>query len=305
RPLWRRRVPGGAARPRRGVGAADRRADARLGELPAAVDAGCQHPYHPEHRRGRTGPGRVDVQPVRARRHRAVRQQVGRTRPRHRGIAARRPLDHLTQGVVTMDMQADLAAPPIVPVADLRTGDVLLMMGEGPLSDLIAWASDSLYSHAAIVADAGDLIEAAAAGVRRYPLATRVADQVHYQFIDALRMQGPDAATLSDADGAAVLAKAVSLLGTPYPVDQLALFGAIMAVRGKWPEHPLGRLVVREALDHAVPDQTGSVVCSEVVYRAYAECAATPTGRLAPVIVVGERGTAPFPQLDRKALFDE
>lgn len=204
-----------------------------------------------------------------------------------------------------MDMQADLAAPLIVPVADLRTGDVLLMMGEGPLSDLIAWASDSLYSHAAIVADAGDLIEAAAAGVRRYPLATRVADQVHYQFIDALRMQGPDAATLSDADGAAVLAKAVSLLGTPYPVDQLALFGAIMAVRGKWPEHPLGRLVVREALDHAVPDQTGSVVCSEVVYRAYAECAATPTGRLAPVIVVGERGTAPFPQIDWKALFDE
>lgn len=204
-----------------------------------------------------------------------------------------------------MDMQADKAATPTLPAAELRTGDVLLMMGEGPLSDLIAWASDSIYSHAAIVADAGDLIEAATAGVRRYPLATRLADQVHYQFIDALRMEGADAAPLTGADSAAVLARAVSLLGTPYPIDQLALFGAIMAVRGKWPKHPLGRLVVREALDHAVPDQTDSVVCSEVVYRAYAECAATPQGRLAPVIVVGERGTAPFPEIDWKTLFDE
>src|SRR5690606_39603781 len=91
----------------------------------------------------------------------------------------------------------------------------------------------------------------------------------------------------------------------PYPIDQLALFGAIMAVRGKWPEHALGRLLVREALDNAVPDQTDSVVCSEVVYRAYAECAATPQGRLAPVTVVGERGTAPFTKIDWKALFDE
>jgi len=203
-------------------------------------------------------------------------------------------------------MQSDTAATPVLPAAELRTGDVLLMMGEGPLSDLIAWASDSIYSHAALVADAGDLIEASTAGVRRYPLATRLGDQVHYRFIDALRMAGADAAAaLPDTDRAAVLARAVGLLGTPYPVDQLALFGAIMAVRGKWPLHPLARLVVRVALDHAVPDQTGSVVCSEVVYRAYAECAAVPAGRLAPVIVVGERGTAPFPEIDWKALFDE
>ena len=203
-----------------------------------------------------------------------------------------------------MDMPANPDPTPLLPADALRAGDVLLMMGDGPLSDLIAWASDSIYSHAALVADAGDLIEAATAGVRRYPLATRLGDQAHYHFIDALRMHAPQG-PLDAADGAAVLAKAVAMLGTPYPVDQLALFGAIMAVRGKWPEHAWGRLLVRVALDHALPQDTGRVVCSEVVYRAYAECAALPQGRLAPVIVVGPRGTAPFPDIDWKALFDE
>ena len=40
---------------------------------------------------------------------------------------------------------------------DLDTGDILLMLGQGPLSDLIAWASDGPYSHAALVADGGKL----------------------------------------------------------------------------------------------------------------------------------------------------
>ena len=187
---------------------------------------------------------------------------------------------------------------------DLETGDILLMLGQGPLSDLIAWASDGPYSHAAMVADGGDLIEAAASGVRRYPLAQRLADQVNYHYIDAFRAQAEGAPLAAD-DLGDVLAKAVSMLGIPYPVDQLALLGAVMAVRGKWPVHPLARLLVREALDHAVPDDAGRVVCSEMVYRAYSECAAMPEGRLAPEIVVGERGDAPFPDIDWKALFEE
>ena len=187
---------------------------------------------------------------------------------------------------------------------DLDTGDILLMLGQGPLSDLIAWASDGPYSHAALVADGGDLIEAAATGVRRYPLAQRLVDQANYHYIDAFRVNEAGAA-LPAADLGEVLAQAVAMLGVPYPVDQLALLGAIMAVRGKWPVHPLARLLVREALDHAVPDDAGRVVCSEMVYRAYAECAATPAGRLAPEIVVGERGDAPFPDIDWKALFEE
>ncbi|HRN61470.1 MAG TPA: hypothetical protein PLF73_03305 [Luteimonas sp.] len=204
-----------------------------------------------------------------------------------------------------MDIEANAAPTPELPIEALRTGDILLMLGDGPLSDLIAWASDGPYSHAAVVADGGDLIEAAASGVRRYPLARRIANQADYHFIDAWRMHDGCGEPLADADLADVLAKAESLLGIPYPVDQLALLGAIMAVRGKWPEHPWARLLVREALDHVLPSETDGMVCSEVVYRAYAQCAATPDGRLAPVIVVGERGTAPFPDIDWKALFDE
>lgn len=203
-----------------------------------------------------------------------------------------------------METNTTPGTPPL-PIADLQTGDILLMLGEGPLSELIAWASDGAYSHAAVVADGGDLIEAAASGVRRYPLAQRIGDQANYHFIDAYRMHGDGGGPLDAADLADVLAKAETLLGIPYPVDQLALLGAIMAVRGKWPVHPWARLLVRVALDHALPDSTGGMVCSEVVYRAYAECAAVPAGRLAPEIVVGVRGTAPFPDIDWKALFDE
>jgi hypothetical protein len=202
-------------------------------------------------------------------------------------------------------MAADATDVSPFPADGLRTGDVLLMLGDGPLSELIAWASDGPYSHAAIVADDGDLIEATSRGVVRTPLPAKLADRDHYHFIDAMRMDGTRGPGLAAADAAAVLARAASLLGTPYPLDQLALFGVIMAVRGKWPRHALGRLLVRVALDHALPDDTGQVVCSEVVYRAYAECAVEPSGRLAPVIVVGGRGTAPFPDIDWKALFDE
>jgi hypothetical protein len=197
------------------------------------------------------------------------------------------------------------AATPRFGPADLQPGDVLLMMGEGPLSDLIAWASGSRYSHAAIVVDGGDLVEASASGVRRYSLATRLADQANYHWIDALRWHDGGGTALATADAACVLARATALLGIAYPIDQLALFGAIMAVRGRWPVHPLARWLVRIALDRALPDHSDRMVCSEVVYRAYAECAAVPTGRLAPAIVPGPRGSAPFPDVDWEALWQE
>ena len=187
----------------------------------------------------------------------------------------------------------------------LQEGDILLMMGEGPLSDLIAWASDGVYSHAGIVVDGGELVEASLGGVRRYPLAKRITESDHFHFIDAWRAQDHGGGPVAAADLALVRAHAGEMLGAPYPVDQLALFGVIMAVRGKWPVHPLLRRLVRIALDHAVPSKSPGMVCSEVVYRAWAECAADPRGRLAPAIVEGERGTAPFPDIDWKRLADE
>lgn len=186
----------------------------------------------------------------------------------------------------------------------LEAGDILLMMGEGPLSDLIAWASDGVYSHAGIVVEGGDLVEASLGGVRRYPLARRAVEFEHFHFIDAWRPQDGGAA-FAAADRALVCAHAGDLLGAPYPVDQLALFGAVMAVRGKWPVHPLARRLVRIALDRALPSESPGMVCSEVVYRAWAECGAQPRGRMAPPIVEGRRGTAPFPAIDWKRLGEE
>lgn len=187
----------------------------------------------------------------------------------------------------------------------LLPGDVLLMLGDGELSKLIAWCGDSIYSHAAVVADKGDLIEAAASGVRRYSLATRLADVKEYFFVDAFRPLAREGASFTDADRAAVLAHAQSLLGIPYPLDSLATLGVLVAIRQKWPQHWLARIVAREALDHVVKDDPAHMVCSEVVYRALSECSVTPRGRLAPVIVLAAPTYEPFPHVDWKALWDE
>lgn len=194
---------------------------------------------------------------------------------------------------------------PAASSRDAMPGDVLLMLGEGPLSALIAWCGDSIYSHAALVADDGDLIEAAAHGVRRYPLMQRLNDHDNYPFVDLFRPHEADGRPLPDGDRAAVLAHAVSLLGVPYPLDRLATLGVLVAVRGKLPSHWLARLIVREALDHLVRNDPSHMVCSEVVYRSFAECDAQPRGRLAPTVVLEPRGTAPFPKIDWKALWDE
>lgn len=195
--------------------------------------------------------------------------------------------------------------PRNLAASELQVGDVLLMLGEGPLSQLIAWCGDSIYSHAALVADGGDLIEASASGVRRYPLAQRLADEVNYHYIDAFRPLAHDGSALGEGDRALVLAHAQSLLGIPYPLDMLATLGVVLAVRGKLPGDPAVRMVIREALDHVIRNDPTHMVCSEVVYRSFAECAADPSGRLAPRIVLEPRGTEPFPDIDWKALWDE
>lgn len=193
-----------------------------------------------------------------------------------------------------------------IDAATLQAGDVLLMLSRAELSRLIAWFGDSVYSHAALVADDGDLIEAAAHGVRRYPLARRLADTAEVCFVDAFRPLAHDGSALTQADRERVLAHAQSLLGVPYPLDSLATLGVLVAVRGKaFPAHPVARLLVREALDHVVRNDPSHMVCSEFVYRSFAECTATPAGRLAPRIVPSPASGAPFPHVDWKALLDE
>lgn len=204
-----------------------------------------------------------------------------------------------------MNRDDEAASPAALQGDALEGGDVLLMMGRSQLSSLIAWCGDSIYSHAALVADAGDLIEAAASGIRRYPLARRLQDSDNYAFIDAFRPLSNERRPIGAGDMAQVLRHAQSLLGVPYPVDMLATLGVILAIRGKWPAHPLARIVVREALDHLVRDNPSHMVCSEAVYRCFAECDVQPRGRLAPEIVLQPRGTEPFPDIDWRALWEE
>lgn len=195
--------------------------------------------------------------------------------------------------------------PQFTPIEALQTGDVLLMLGDGPLSAMIAWCGDSIYSHAAIVADDGMLIEAAPSGVRTVPIARRIGEVSHYYFIDAFRPLSRDGQPLTDADRAAILAHAKSLIETPYPVTSLFMLGVLSAVRGKVPQDPWARLVVREALDLLVRDDASQMVCSEMVYRALAECGVTPPGRLAPRIIITPPTQLPFPKIDWGELWKE
>ncbi len=187
----------------------------------------------------------------------------------------------------------------------LQTGDVLLMLGHGEISKLIAWCSDSLYSHAAIVADRDELIEAAPAGVRRRSLSQRCRDTGNYFFIDAFRPLTAQGEALTDADRASVLRKADSLLGKAYPLDILATIGIVTAMRGKIPQDTYARLVIYVALDYVVKNDDKRQMCSEVVYRSLAECDVTPRGRLAPVIVTSEATHWPFPDIDWPEFFVE
>ncbi|GAA5176567.1 hypothetical protein GCM10025771_11620 [Niveibacterium umoris] len=191
-----------------------------------------------------------------------------------------------------------------IPLSAVRPGDVLLHGGVGPLSDLIAWASNSIYSHAAMALDADTMIEAGATGVITRPMSTRLTDTAHYTLIDVYRF-GPPGAGLNAAQLAALEAKARAFLGTPYPLDKLFELGVVCAVRSQldWPE-PL-RWLLRVALDHVVESDPNQMVCSEFVYRSYAEADTQPAGALRPVIEVVEQKPAPFPHIDWIALIEE
>jgi len=124
--------------------------------------------------------------------------------------------------------------------------------------------------------------------------------------IDGWPSSVPDEGSAAHGDSAAlVLVHAQWLLGTPSLLDMLSTLGVVLAVRGQLPGDPAVRLVIREVLDHVIRNDPTHMVCSEVVYRSFAECNAVPRGRLAPRIVLEPRGTAPFPDIDWKALWDE
>ncbi|HEY6942147.1 hypothetical protein [Dokdonella sp.] len=187
-----------------------------------------------------------------------------------------------------------------VQVAELLPGDVLLHMGRGQLSKLIAWVGDSGYSHAAMVIGRGELIEAATKGVRHASLAERTHMGAAFDYVDVFRPLRPT--PRDTADIAALLAAADVYLGRPYPMTSLLTLGIVCAVRNKIPGDERLHEALRMALDLVVQDDPGRVVCSELVYRGYAEAATKPPQALRLPITNRASQSTPLPKIDLVAL---
>lgn len=188
--------------------------------------------------------------------------------------------------------------------ADLQPGDVLLHMGKGELSKLIAWVGDSQYSHAAVVCDDRQLIEAAASGVRLAPLAQRVQMVAAFDWVDVYRpsrLQAPDRAVLLTLLRTALMV----YLGRPYPMTSLLMLGITCAVRNKLPGSRDLRRVLRMALDLVIENDPDQVVCSELAYRGFDEAMTTPAHGLRLPVITRSRQHTPLPDIDLHALIAE
>jgi hypothetical protein len=179
-------------------------------------------------------------------------------------------------------------------INDIEAGDVLLFRGKG----LIPWAirvfDGGEVNHAAIALDATTLGEAAALGLHRTAISGVVGRNV---FTEVRRMDGIVAKPVLDRAGA--------LLddGNRYAYHQIILL-AILGVTRRIPAPWAARRLLRSALDHAasavgdlVPTGKTRMICSEFVFRCYAE--ANPTSvidiDLATVFALEE---GPLPLLD-------
>lgn len=187
----------------------------------------------------------------------------------------------------------------------LQPGDVLLMKGVGELSELIAWCSDSLYSHAAMVSDRGQLIEAGVSGIARASIEDRLKATGQVTLIDARRPLAGDGLPINAEEQRALVKFADQFLGQPFPGMQLALLGVVVAMRGKFPGGRIARKVIKAALDYVIKDDAKHMVCSALVYRSLGEVPVLPAGKFRPRIVLGPRGDTTPPDINWRALLDE
>lgn len=210
----------------------------------------------------------------------------------------------MTVQVMDMAETAGLLRP--TPVDQLQPGDVLLMRSAGDFSTMVAWCGDSIYSHAAMVGRDGNLVEAATQGVAEASLGDRLKSP-KAMLVDAFRPLANDLSPLTGKDRDAVMAHATSLLGTGFAMDQLATIGLIVALRNKaFPDAPAWfRMLLYLAFKHAGDEDASKMICSEFLYRCFAENSATPAGRLAPRIVIPPPSGTPLPKVNWPALIRE
>ena len=181
--------------------------------------------------------------------------------------------------------------------ADLRAGDVLLMRGIGPISDLIAWFGDSIYSHAAIMVDSEHFVEAAPPRSRKVRLAERLRQVDHYDFIEALRPTRSGGQPLEPSQREALAAAAMANLDVEYPLDAMLQMAVFAALRQRIPASGLMRGLLRAIIDHLTVDKPQHMMCSELVYRAL------HTAKLAPALVVSAQLDLPMPAIDLELLW--
>lgn len=184
---------------------------------------------------------------------------------------------------------------PTVPMSDLRPGDLLLHASKGEISKLIMWASDSDYSHIAMVFAPGLIAEARSAGVLfAEPLDKRVQGiGPAFHFIDVLRPRRPD--PLPGDVLKALQDSALRFKGASFALNQMLELGLICAARNKMPGGTVVQRYLGSILARLVRQDPSRLVCSEFLYLAFRDAQTTPPGLLAPSLVHTDRPNRPFP----------
>jgi hypothetical protein len=188
---------------------------------------------------------------------------------------------------------------PYFDPAGLRAGDVLLMKGIGQVSNLIAWFGDSIYSHAAIMVDGAQFVEAALPQSRLVKLADRLKQVDHYDFITAYRPTQRSGQALTDTQRQALDAAANAQLGVAYPLDALLQMAVFAGLRNRVPANAMLRWLLREILDHVLKFDPKHMVCSELVFKAMQDA------KQAPALIVSAQLDLPLPKIDIAALIKE
>ena len=172
--------------------------------------------------------------------------------------------------------------PPPIHASDLKPGDVLLMYGDAPISDLIRQMAGGHYSHAGFWSDAGDVIDAGPAGVMHVPLEERL---YHERYVDAWRFKSKDGHRLGDpgwpeGDVEASFHKFLNSEtgGTKFAYHRLFMVAMLFIVKAGTKRFPYKKKVIRilfewvlEVMDQWLSKGTVAVTCSGLVYSGFDE----------------------------------
>lgn len=157
----------------------------------------------------------------------------------------------------------------------LQPGDILLCRGTGWLSHTICFLDGGSYCHAAFF-DGKELVQATLHGIVR----ESVESLKNEKFVDVFRFN-KDHHSLGELDWPAepVVARAEEIagMGLKYATDHLVLM-AFLVVTRRVPLISFEKKILRTVIDHAteliakmIDHGKTPMICSEVVYRCYAE----------------------------------